>query len=34
MLLFSLAVVTSIVKGGMLPSRTADHKREVPGISE
>ena len=29
MLLFSLAVLTSMVKGGVLSSRTADHKPEV-----
>ena len=34
MLLFSLAVLTSMVKGGMLSSRTKDHKPEVPHVPE
>ena len=34
MLLFSLAILTSMVKGGMLSGRTTDHKPEVPGTAE
>ncbi len=34
MLLFSLAVLTSMVKGGVLSSRTTDHKPEVPDAPE
>ncbi len=34
MLLFSLAVLTSMVKGGMLSSRTKDQKPEVPHVPE
>ena len=34
MVLFGLAVLTSMVKGGMLSSRTTYHKPEVPGVPE
>jgi hypothetical protein len=34
MLLFSLAVLTSMVKGGVLSSRTTDHKTDVPDAPE
>jgi hypothetical protein len=34
MLLFSLAVLTSMVKGGKLSSKTTDHKPDMPGTQE
>ena len=34
MLLFSLAVLTSMVKGGLLSGRTTDHKSQVPRTAQ
>jgi hypothetical protein len=34
MMLFSLAILTSMVKGGKLSWRTTDHKPDVPDMPE